>query len=328
MAKSEGQKLRILYLLKMLLEESDETHPLSTKDIIEKMEHLNIKCERKTIYDDVRSLTEFGYDIELNPSRLGGGYYVASREFELPELKLLVDAVVSSRFVTQKKSNELIQKLENKASKYERSKLQRQVYVAQRVKTDNEKIYYNVDCIHNAIQDNRQISFQYMDWNIKKELVARSSERKIVSPWALIWKEENYYLAAYEQKSGIMKHYRVDKMNAVELETEKRQGLADFERIDLAEYANETFGMYAGKDEVVVLEMPTRFAGIIIDRFGKEVSLRSVSSDLLRARIKVKVSGPFFGWVAGLGEEIRIVGPSSVAEEYKEWLQKILTKIQ
>ena len=207
MAKSAGQKLKLLYLLKFLSESTDENHPVSTAEIIAYLGAQGIHSERKSIYDDIEKLCEFGYDIIQVQSRLGGGYYMAGREFELAELKLLVDAVQSSRFITTRKSRSLIKKLEQMAGKYDAGKLQRQVYVAGRIKTENESIYYSIDNIHKAIQENRQISFQYLDWNLKKELVPRKNSDKRVSPWALIWQDENYYFAAFDSVDGIMKHY-------------------------------------------------------------------------------------------------------------------------
>ena len=212
MAKSSGQKLKLLYLIKMLRENTDENHPMSTPDIIKYLENQGIHAERKSIYNDMECLADFGYDVVQVQSRLGGGYYLGSREFELPELKLLVDAVQSSRFITTKKSRELIRKLEQIAGKNDAGKLQRQVYVAGRIKTENESIYYNIDAIHRAIQENRQITFVYLDWNLQKELVPRPGGDKCVSPWALIWRDENYYLAAYDSEDRVIKHYRVDKM--------------------------------------------------------------------------------------------------------------------
>ena len=202
MAKSSGQKLKLLYLIKMLRENTDENHPMSTPDIIKYLENQGIHAERKSIYNDMECLADFGYDVVQVQSRLGGGYYLGSREFELPELKLLVDAVQSSRFITTKKSRELIRKLEQIAGKNDAGKLQRQVYVAGRVKTENESIYYSIDAIHRAIQENKQISFVYLDWNLKKQLVPRPNGNKCVSPWALIWREENYYLADYASEDG------------------------------------------------------------------------------------------------------------------------------
>ena len=225
MPKSPGQKLKLLYIIEMLEQNTDENHPMSTAEIIERLEANGIHSERKSIYDDIEKLCDFGYDIIQVHSRLGGGYYLAGREFELAELKLLVDAVQSSRFITTKKSRELIKKLEKKAGKHDAGKLQRQVYVAGRIKTENESIYYNIDNIHRSIQENKQIGFTYLDWNLKKQLAERKNGYREVSPWALIWREENYYLAAFDAEDGIIKHYRVDKMGQAVLLDKPREGV-------------------------------------------------------------------------------------------------------
>lgn len=325
MAKSEGQKLKILYILKMLEELSDEEHPVTTARLIAELEKKGIRCERKTIYSDISSLIDFGYDIIQVSSRRGGGYYLASRNFELPELKLLVDVVQSSRFITPKKSRELIRKLEKMAGKADAGKLQRQVYVAGRIKTENESIYYSIDQIHNAIQGNRQISFAYMEWNLKKQLVPRG-ERRTVSPWALIWKDENYYLAAFDESSGILKHYRVDKMGSVEMLKQERQGMEQFEKMNLAAYSNKTFGMFSGEDEVVVLKFPKGLIGVVLDRFGKDVDLRQLSEEEFSVRVKVAVSGQFFGWLTGIGPQAQILSPEKTKDAYRQWLMDILKR--
>ena len=326
MAKSEGQKLRILYILDYLRLESDEEHPVSTQKLIDMLDAKGIHAERKTIYDDISRLNEYGYEILQVQNRLGGGYYLGTRKFELAELKLLVDAVQSSRFITRKKSKELIKKLEDEVSRYDCSKLKRQVYVAERVKTDNERIYYNIDGIHQGIQTNHKISFIYMDWNAKKQLVPRGNDAKVVSPWALIWRDDNYYLAAFDGTDGIMKHYRVDKMKDVTVLEDRREGLEQFEQVDLAQYSNRTFGMFGGREEIVTLEFPERLIGLLIDRFGKEISIRKGENDCFLGRVRLKISGQFFGWLTGIGKEIRIASPESVREEYKTWLEEILTK--
>ncbi|MCM1100544.1 MAG: WYL domain-containing protein [Clostridium sp.] len=323
MARSEGQKLKILYILQMLEEHTDEEHPMSTAEIISRLSAEGISCERKTIYSDIAGLVDFGYDIIQVSNRRGGGYYMADRKFELAELKLLVDVVQSSRFITPKKSRELIGKLEKMAGKHEAGQLQRQVYVAGRIKAENESIYYNIDYIHRAIQEDRQIGFTYLEWNLQKKLVPKGERRK-VSPWALIWRDENYYLAAYDAKDGILKHYRVDKMGSVEVLPDKREGLAQFERLDLADYTNRTFGMYGGEEETVTMRFPNRLVGVVLDRFGKDADIRPMEDESFRIRAKVAVSGQFFGWLAGIGPEARIVSPERTREQYSEWITNIL----
>lgn len=324
MAKSTGQKLKLLYVVKFLTENTDENHPASTADVIAYLETNGIHSERKSIYDDMEKLCEFGYDIVQVHSRLGGGYYMAGRDFELAELKLLVDAVQSSRFITTRKSRSLIKKLERLAGKYDAGKLQRQVYVAGRIKTENESIYYNIDTIHKAIQENRQISFRYLEWNLQKKLVLRKGGNKRVSPWALIWQDENYYLAAYDETDGILKHYRVDKMGAVNVLQESRKGMEQFEKTDPASYTNRTFGMYGGDEETVTLQFPNRLVGVVLDRFGRDADIRPMPDGFFRVRVKVAVSGQFYGWLAGIGREAVIFSPAYVREQYQNWLEEIL----
>ncbi len=324
MAKNSGQKLKLLYIVKILTEESDEKHPVSTKTLIEKLGTYGVSAERKSIYDDIARLQDFGYDIIQMDNRNGGGYYLASREFELAELKFLVDAVQSCRFITQKKSRELIKKLENMSGKYDAKHLRRQVYVAGRVKTENESIYYSIDALHRAMQENKQISFLYMEWNGRKEMVPRKSgERYEVSPWTLIWKDENYYLVAYDEAVGILKHYRVDKIADVRIHEKSRNGREVFESMDLAAYANTTFGMYGGDIKDVILCFPERLVGVVIDRFGKDISIRK-DNELWRARVKVVVSSQFFGWISAVGKGIQIVAPQDVRGQYINWLKDLL----
>ena len=328
MAKSAGQKLKLLYIIKLLTENTDENHPASTADIIAYLESNGIHSERKSIYDDMEKLCDFGYDIIQVRSRLGGGYYMASRDFELAELKLLVDAVQSSRFITTRKSRALIKKLEQMAGKHDAGKLQRQVYVAGRIKTENESIYYNIDNIHRAIQENRQIAFQYLDWNLKKELAPREESRKRVSPWALIWREENYYLAAYDSEDSIIKHYRVDKMGQVRVLKEAREGMDQFEGMDPAVYTNQTFGMFSGEEETVTLQFPNRLVGVVLDRFGRDADIRPMTDRVFRIRVKVAVSGQFFGWLAGIGREAVVVSPAFVKDRYQNWLTDIVNTMK
>ncbi len=324
MAKSANQKLKLLYMVKLLSENTDEEHPASTADIIAYLEANDIHSERKSIYDDIEKLRDFGYDILQVHSRRGGGYYMGGRDFELAELKLLVDAVQSSRFITSRKSRSLIKKLELLAGKHDAGKLQRQVYVAGRVKTENESIYYSIDNIHRAIQENRQIAFQYLDWNMKKELVPRPNGEKKVSPWALIWQDENYYLAAYDSASGVMKHYRVDKMGRVEVLREAREGMEQFAQVDLAVYTNQVFGMYGGDEEMVTLQFPGRLIDVVLDRFGRETDVRPMGDGTFRIRARVTVSGQFFGWLAGIGREACVAAPAHVRQRYLAWVEDIV----
>lgn len=328
MARSGNQKLKLLYLLKILTEQSDEEHCMSAQALIEALSAYEIKAERKSIYDDIAQLIDFGYDIVLVKAKTGGGYYLAGRDFELAELKLLVETVQASRFLTVNKSRDLISKIEKLASKAEAGQLQRQVYVANRIKTANESIYYVVDDIHRAIQNNRQISFQYLEWNLNRELVPRRDGKPYqVSPWALTCKDENYYLIAHDSEEDKIKHFRVDKMAKIRvMEETKREGAALFERFDIADYANKTFGMYGGQEETVTLLFENHLIGVVMDRFGKEAAVRIRDEAHFSVRVRVAVSGQFFGWLTGLGEGAVIMSPAAVQEAYRIHLEKTLAQ--
>ena len=286
--KNESQQA-LLLLRQYLHQHTDEQHPVSVTDILAFWQQHGIQAGRKSVYTDIELLQNVGMDIVCVKSSQNK-YFVGQRLFELPELKLLVDAVQSSRFITTKKSRDLIRKLEQIAGKNDAGKLQRQVYVAGRVKTENERIYYSIDAIHRAIQENKQISFVYLDWNLKKQLVPRPNGNKCVSPWALIWRDENYYLAAYDSEAKVIKHYRVDKMGQVEVTVSPREGVKQFSQIDVTSYTNQTFGMFAGEESVVTMEFPVRLTGVVLDRFGRETDIRPMSEEVFRIRAKVAVS--------------------------------------
>lgn len=325
MAKEGNQKLKILYLMKILLEKTDETHNIKMADIISSLAAYGISAERKSIYNDIETLRQYGMDIIGEPIDRTFAYHVGSRQFELAELKLLVDSVQSSKFITEKKTRELIKKIEGLASKYEASQLQRQVYVTDRNKTVNEHIYYNVDMIHAAINANRQISFQYFQWDINKKMVLKKDgERYLVSPWALSWDDENYYLIAYDNNAGIIKHFRVDKMLKIDIESERRLGEAHFKQFDMAKYAKKMFGMFAGEEQVVKLECVNSFAGIIIDRFGQDVNLIKKNDEHFVVNVHVAVSRQFLAWVISLGDGIRIIGPDVVVEQMKTEVNRLM----
>lgn len=318
MAKGANQKKKLFCILELLQRESDELHPISTERIIEWLANNDISAERKSIYDDMQVLQELGYDV-ISCGRKG--YYLGSREFELAELKLLVDAVQSSKFLTEKKSHELIKKLERFCSRHAAGKLQRQVHVIDRVKTMNERVLYLVDTLHEAIAENRIISFDYMKWNGKKELVPRhEGKRYRVSPYILMWEEENYYLVAYDEVADGRRFYRVDKMADIKIEDEPRTHSELFTE-NAALLSKKTFGMYDGKEERVRLSFGEPLLGVVLDRFGTDVILLDKGNGLYEAAVDVQVSQQFFGWICGVSE-VKIVGPVSVISEYREHLKR------
>ncbi|MCD8153492.1 MAG: WYL domain-containing protein [Clostridiales bacterium] len=324
MAKGANQKLKIMYLMKILLEQTDEDHSISMSEILSALNQYGITAERKSIYNDLESLRQFGMDIIGEHRDRMYYYHVGKRQFELAELKLLVDSVQSAKFITVKKSNELIKKIESLASRHEASQLQRQVYVANRIKTMNGSIYYNVDEIHGAIAANRQIRFQYFQWNVKKEMkLRRDGAYYQISPWALSWDDENYYLIAFDSAEGKIKHFRVDKMLRIESVKDRREGREQFKEFDMAVYARKMFGMYGGREENVKLCCENKLVGAIIDRFGKEVSIMKEDEQHFSVNVKVAVSNQFIHWVMALGAGAKIVGPESVVAEVKEEIARL-----
>lgn len=318
MAKGANQKKKLFCILELLERESDELHPVATERIIEYLAANDISAERKSIYDDVQVLQELGYDV-ISCGRKG--YCLGAREFELAELKLLVDAVQSSKFLTEKKSHELIKKLEQFCSRHEAGKLQRQVHVFDRVKTMNERVLYLVDTIHEAIAENCMISFQYMKWNGRKELVPRhEGKRYLVSPYILMWEEENYYLVAYDEEADGRRYYRVDKMADIRIEAGARTHSEEFTE-NAALLSKKTFGMYDGKEERIRLSFEEPLLGVVLDRFGTDVILLDKGTNRYEAAVDVQVSQQFFGWLCGVSE-VKLCGPDWVVEQYKEHLKK------
>lgn len=325
MPKGKNQKFKLYCLAQIMLEQTDEEHYISMPEIIEALAAYDITADRKSLYQDLRDLEKLGIEVEGEATGNRYHYHVISRFFALPELKLLVDAIQSSKFITERKSNALIKKLERLVSKYEAQKLQRQVYVSGRIKTMNESIYYTVDAIHNAISENRKIKFQYYQWNIKKEMELRHNGAWYhISPWGLSWDDENYYLVGFDSEAGLIKHYRVDKMLHISMSEEKREGSEYFTKLDMAEYAKKSFGMYGGEEQTVKLLVDNSLAGVVIDRFGKDVMMIPTDGNRFTVSVNVRVSRQFMGWVFSLGEKVKIIGPDLVIQQMREEVSRLV----
>lgn len=325
MPKSSNQKLKLIYLMKIFLERTDETHSITMPEIIDALAAYDISAERKSLYSDIENLRVYGLDVIGTQEDRTYSYHIGNRQFELAELKLLVDSVQSAKFITAKKSNELIKKIEGLASKYEASQLHRQVFVAGRVKTMNESIYYNVDRIHTAIAENSRITFQYFQWNVDKKMELRHDGALYeVSPWSLSWDDENYYLIAYDSSEGIIKHFRVDKMLYIKSNGKGREERQAFKSFDMAAYAKKIFGMYGGKAEWVRIECDNSFAGVMIDRFGKDVSMIRLDDQRFAVNVEVVVSRQFLAWIIGLGEGVILAGPDNVVEMVNAEIDRLI----
>lgn len=324
MARSLFQKLKILYVMDYLLKRSDENHPVTVAQLIGELESHGISAERKSIYDDLESLREYGLDILQTGSGKNSGYYVASHEFELPELKLLVDSVQSSKFITYKKTLSLIKKIEGLTSVYDAQLLRRQLYVKNRIKTMNESIYYNVDELHRGIAENRKIRFHYFEYTVRKERrFRRDGAWYVLSPYALSWDDENYYLVGFDSEAGIIKHFRVDKMADIQVTEEPRDGEEIYAALDMGVYARKTFGMFTGEETSVRLRFEKDLVGAVIDRLGRDVMLVPDGEDHFTVRTNVIVSPQFFAWVLGFGNKAKILGPESVVRKLREHLDQV-----
>lgn len=333
MGRLPRQKLKLLYLRKILREQTDPEHRLSADALVEVLAQYGVSAERKSIYDDIGALQEFGEDVMQYKGR-GGGYAVETREFELAELKLLVDAVGSSRFLTERKSRALIAKMEQLASRYQAGALRRQVHVFGRAKTDNECIYYNVDALHAAIAADRQVAFRYFKWALATDgthqfirRYQRGGAEYCVSPWALIWDNLNYYLAAYDAAAREIRHFRVDKMEQIRPLDRVREGRDQFTAGDPTRYHHAMFGMFHGGEETVTLRAGNYFADVLRDRFGDDLHPIPVDAAHFDVSVQIMVSPQFFGWLAGLDGGVWPVAPKHVVLRYKETLKKLLSSI-
>ena len=318
MSKTANYKRKLPILAKLLLERSDEEHPISRQEMQEELARWGLAAERKSLYDDMEQLKALGLDVQAKRGR-GGGWFIGQREFELAELKLLVDAVQSSRFLTKRKSDALIRKLEGLTCVHQARQLQRQVYVDRRVKTMNESIFYNVDRLHGAIAANRVISFRYFEYNTARERVFRRGGAKYrVTPYGLIWDSENYYLAGWDELHKEPRHYRVDKMADISVTGMKGHPQGDW---DPEGYARRHFGMYAGRPCQLRLRCENRLAGVVIDRFGLDVALIPDGEDHFTATLDVVASPPLWGWLFGLGTGVELLSPGWAVDEFKAHLR-------
>lgn len=323
MAKGTMQKYKLVYLIKIMEEMTDEEHSITMSEIISELNKYGITAERKSIYDDFEAMRDFGYDVIGDESGRYYAYFLGSRDLELPELKILTDLIGSSKFLTEKKSKALIKKLEKFTSVYNAKTLDRQVTVSNRVKTMNENIYLNVDVIHTAIAENSQIRFKYFSITPEgTQEFKRNGEFYYVSPWSLLFNDENYYLIAYDDEDGKIKHFRVDKMTKMCLVDAQREGNKDFAKFDVVKYAKSTFGMYSGEMTRVKMEFANELAGVVTDKFGKDVSMIRSGKKHFVINEEVQVSNMFFGWIMGLGDGAKILGPQSVVEAIREESRK------
>ena len=316
MPKSDNQKLKIFYILDYLQRNSREGNPVRANELTAMLSSQHgIDCDRKTVYSDIAALQDYGIDIVSVPGK-NGGYYIASRNFELPELKLLIDAVQSSRFLTEKKSRELIEKLCAQCNEYDAKLMRRDVVVSGRVKSMNETIYYNVNDIQEAISQNKQITFRYFDWGIdgKRHYRQKSYE---VSPYGLCQDNANCYLLALSERHGITS-YRVDRMTGIELLPQNRVPCPELTGKALTEHANRLFQMYSGETTEVKMRFHRSLANVVMDRFDRQTMLIPDGEEHFVFTVKVAISPMFLSWVIGFGAKAKILHPQSVIDQCKQ----------
>ena len=324
MAGGINQKLKLLYLADIFRRRTDEDHMLTLPELIDLLQDNGIEVERKTMYTDFDELRKYGLDIQKEKIGNYSYYHLVNRDFETAELKLIIDSIQSAKFITERKSRDLIKKIEKLASDFDAQDLQRQVLVAGRVKSMNESVYINVDALHRAINEKKQIRFQYSRWNMKKQLEKRhNGEFFQVTPWALMWDDENYYLVAYDPVADMIKHYRVDKMSSIQEVEGKREGRQLFKDLNTSEYAKQHFGMFTGELKEVELLVDNELIGVMIDRFGKRIRVIPVDESRFKTTVKVAVSPQFIGWVLALGNKVKITAPDEVVQTMKNIVNEL-----
>lgn len=317
--RSNNQRLKLFYLLDYLLKNTDETHTVKVQEIIEHFEnYYKIPVEQKTVCSDLHLLDEYGYETQYDGRTRG--WRIIVREFDTQELQLLIDSVQASRFITQKKAKELTDKLKAKASRFDRVLLERRCYVPNRVRSMNDKIFYSLDDLHIAIANDWQITFRYFYFTPKKER-AYYKKTYSASPYALLWSDNNYYLLAYE--SGKMKHFRVDKMDGIDIVHTKREGKEVFKDMKLSERSLRMFSMFSGKVQKVKIRFSNHLANVVIDRFGRDVVMVPDDEKHFTIHTDIEVSPQFFGWLCGLGRGARILAPAEVVEEMGNYVKGI-----
>ena len=323
MPRTKNQKGKLIILERFLTESTDAEHPVSMDQILAHLEAHDIIAERKSIYEDLDFLKKLGLDVQILRRSKNTGYYIGARPFALSELKLLVDAVQASKFITESKSLDLIGRIEKLGSSFQAKQLRHQVWVRGRIKTMNESVFHNVDLIHSAIESDSRILFHYYTWTSRKErILRREGAWYEVSPWALLLDNENYYLLGFE--AGTMKHFRVDKMLDIQLSNESREGKEHFQSLNMAAYTDSHFGMFSGESTRVRLCFHNSMAGVAIDQFGADAMLIPYDAEHFTVTINVAVNVQLYAWLAGLGDNVRILEPQSAVDGMQDHMCSIL----
>lgn len=329
MPKHARQKTRLLSVLALLRQYTDESHSLNVDEILSHLSQNGIEAERKSVYDDLSALSDYGFDIVGSRGK-GGGFRLLSTEWQLSEVKTLIDTVQSNRFLTEKKSRVLIDKLKTLTSRYHALALARHVHIHNRAKSDNESVLYFVDTLHEAIRRGKMVGFYYLDYQPDGTKARRhGGKRYEVCPVELTIDDEKYYLVAFGDKGDALRHYRVDKMEQVAILEDRPVPVLTRAPEDFARYSLATFGMFGGKAETVRLRAENRMASVLIDRFDREnCTLIPDGPDHFTLAVRVVISPQFFGWLFGLEGKVSILSPENAAKAYEEMLKKALCSLQ
>ena len=325
MSKEAGinQKLKFLYLADIFRSETDEDHPISIYALEERLGSFGVKATRKTLLDDIRLLEDYGMDIITVPMGKMLGYYLGTGNFELPEIKLLADAVSSSRFITEKKSRILLKKLEGLTSSFHGQEINRRVYVSNRIKSENEAIYISIDTIQQAIDSRKQISFRYFDRTVEMKKKYRKGGRTC-SPYALAWNDGSYYLVGKQGKYSTLSNFRIDRMENVEILEEKSEPIP--EGFDLAEYTATTFSMFSGEVCTVTLRLDNSLVNVVADKFGSDLILIPESDDKFTVSVKLVAGAAFYGWLFQFGDKAEVISPENIRREFLEMMENVRKK--
>lgn len=329
--KSESKKLIPVYLEQLFLERTDKNHYVRMPEILEYLEDKGIYADRRTIYSAISLLGLTGFDIEGVQEKGGYKYHLAQRKFNTNELKVMIDSIASSKYLTERKSKELINKIKSLGTKYDSEMLNRGVLVGNRIKSMNDSVLKNLDVIYYAIANNRQITFQYTKWNALEKKLEPSKKGVLyqVSPFAITLNDNSYYVVCHYNDSKALYHFRVDKMIAIQVSENERSGIELFRSFDVSEYQKKTFGMFSGKEQTVRIQCTKNLAGVFIDRFGTDVIIRPDydcgDSNHVRITIDVNTSPQFYAWIFSLGKDVKILAPESVIDEFKKQMESVVS---
>lgn len=326
--KSESKKLIPLYLQQLFLEKTDKTHYIRMPEILSFLETKGIYADRRTIYSAISLLNTINFEIIGVQEKGGYKYHHPKRLFTKNEIKFLIDSIATSKFLTEKKSKELINKVKTLGSIFDNDSINRTVLLNKRIKSMNDKVFKNLDTIYSAISTDKQITFQYLHWNPQKKLVSKAGKIYLVSPYAVSLTDDNYYLISFDSNSNELRHYRIDKMQSVKIIENTRIGKSLFQSFDIADYSRKTFGMFGGREETITLEVSNHLAGVFIDRFGNFANIRPNfnNPNTFIVRIAVNVSPQFYAWLFGLGTGVKIISPDPIISDYKNMIESVLKK--